>query len=702
MIRRWLLAVAVVVLGISAASAAISALSARPAVQTIKQPGRLVIVSMPTLTFDGANSHTTPALWAMARTGAVAALTTRNLTAHSCSNQSWLTFGAGSRTTIGQPVGETPTGARPGTCSPELQPVQDGEGAYYPDWATWRASAPGAGTTTDLGLVASSLEAHGQCLMAAGKYVALGAADRTGRIAHYQRSVDDVSLTTCPVTLIGLDGPDDRYLSQLLARLPAKTTLVVTGAADDTTPESLRAVAIIGPRVRHGLATSASTRQVGLLQTTDLSALTLSRIGSAAPTLPEGRAPVVQPTGSPTAPVVRVTQFTTALQIEHAFVLPFFVCYLGGTAIACAIGGVWWWLSRTGFSRGLRRYFAGTAAVVAATPVATLLVGFLPWWRADQPRVVLGIFTFAGAVFIAAAALLGPWGRYRRGPTVFLGAFTLVVLGLDVVHGSALQLTSLTGLQPVYGGRFYGMGNVSYAFYATCGLLVAASLAGALLDRGARPLAVLTVLLIGAAVVVVDGYPGWGADGGGTAALIPAFAYLALNAAGRRVTWRRILLILVVSGAFVLGLAFLDYLRPAQNRTHLGDFMAGVIHDGSAGPLARIWQANWTMLVSSPVNLLVPVLLVLAIIALGLPNSRLGRPLRPLFEQVTFYDRGLAAAAVCWLIGFVSNDSGTAIPPAGLLMAIPLTVLLAASPAWRLDDVPPGATTPERRVAALR
>lgn len=689
-------------LGIGAASAAISALSARPAVQTIKQPGRLVIVSMPTLTFDGANSHTTPALWAMARTGAVAALTTRNLTAHSCSNQSWLTFGAGSRTTIGQPVGETPTGARPGNCSPELQPVQDGEGAYYPDWATWRASAPGAGTTTDLGLVASSLEAHGQCLMAAGKYVALGAADRTGRIAHYQRSVDDVSLTTCPVTLIGLDGPDDRYLSQLLARLPAKTTLVVTGAADDTTPESLRAVAIIGPRVRHGLATSASTRQVGLLQTTDLSALTLSRIGSAAPTLPEGRAPVVQPTGSPTAPVVRVTQFTTALQIEHAFVLPFFVCYLGGTAIACAIGGVWWWLSRTGFSRGLRRYFAGTSAVVAATPVATLLVGFLPWWRADQPRVVLGIFTFAGAVFIAAAALLGPWGRYRRGPTVFLGAFTLVVLGLDVVHGSALQLTSLTGLQPVYGGRFYGMGNVSYAFYATCGLLVAASLAGALLDRGARPLAVLTVLLIGAAVVVVDGYPGWGADGGGTAALIPAFAYLALNAAGRRVTWRRILLILVVSGAFVLGLAFLDYLRPAQNRTHLGDFMAGVIHDGSAGPLARIWQANWTMLVSSPVNLLVPVLMVLAIIALGLPNSRLGRPLRPLFEQVTFYDRGLAAAAVCWLIGFVSNDSGTAIPPAGLLMAIPLTVLLAASPAWRLDDVPPGATTPERRVAALR
>lgn len=689
-------------LGIGAASSVITWLSARPAVQPIAQPGRLVIVSMPTLTFDGANSHTTPALWAMARTGAVAALTTRNLSDHSCSNQSWLTFGAGSRTTIGRSVGETPSNDLPGTCSAELRPTQDGAGAYFPNWAAWRAAAPGAGNTPDLGLVASSLAAHGQCVMAAGKYVALGAADRTGRIAHYQPGVDNVSLTTCPVTLIGLAGPDDHYLSQLLARLPAHTTLVVTGAADDNTPESLRAVTIIGPGVRHGLATSASTRQVGLLQTTDLSALALSRVGAAAPTLPEGRSPVVQPTSSPTAPVVRVAQFTKALSIEHAFVLPFFVCYLGGTVLACALGGLWWWLRRPGSSRGLRRYFAGVSALVAATPVATLLVGFLPWWRADQPRVVLGMFTFCGAVFIAATALLGPWGRYRRGPTVFLAGFTLVVLGLDVVHGSALQLTSLTGLQPVYGGRFYGMGNVAYAFYATCGLLVAAALAGALLDRGARALAVLTVLLIGAAVVIVDGYPGWGADGGGTAALIPAFAYLALNAAGRRVTWRRIVLILVVSGAFVLGLAYLDYLRPPQNRTHLGDFMAGMIQDGSTGPLARIWQANWTMLVSSPINLLVPVLLVLVIIALGFPGSRLGRPLRPLFERVPFYDRGLAAAAVCWLIGFIGNDSGTAIPPAGLLMAIPLTVLLAASPAWRLDDVPPGATTPERRVAALR
>lgn len=700
MIRRWLLAVAVVVLGIGVASSIISALSVRPPVQDIFQPGPLIIVAMPTLTFEGASARSTPALWATARNGAVAGLATRGLSPHSCSNQAWLTFGAGARTTIGRALPETPPGAEPGHCTAELSPVQDGQGAYFPNWAAWKKQAAARGDQADYGLVASSLAGAGQCVMAAGKYVGLGAADRTGRIAHYQRSVDDVPLTTCPVTIIGLAGPDDYYLSALLARLPEQATLVVTGAADDDTPEQLRAVTIIGPGVQHGLAASGNTRQLGLLQATDLSALTLSRLGSAAPRLPEGRPPVVQPTSSPTAPVVRVAQFAKALQIEHAFVLPFFLIFLTGTAVAVLAGLVWWWIDRPGFSRGLRRYFAGTAALVAATPVATVLVGFLPWWRADQPRVVLSMFTFLGAVFIAATALLGPWGRHRRGPMVFIAGFTLVVLGLDVVHGSALQLTSLTGLQPVYGGRYYGMGNVAYAFYATSALLVAAALAGALLDRGARVLAVLTVVLIAVPTVLVDGYPGWGADGGGPLALIPAFAYLALNAGGLRITWRRIVLIGAGTAIVVLALAYLDYLRPAADRTHLGDFMAGLLDHGSAGALQRIWQSNWTMLTSSPRNLLVPVLLILVIVALAWPDSPLGRPMRPLFGQVRFFDRGLAAAAVCWLIGFLINDSGTAIPPAGLLMAIPLTVLLAASPAWRLDDVVP-TSTPARQAAAV-
>lgn len=701
MIRRWLLAVAFVVLGVGAASAVISALSVRPPVQDIFQPGSLVIVSMPTLTFDGASARSTPALWATARTGAVAALTTRNLSDHSCSNQSWLTFGAGARTTIGRSVPETPAGQAPGRCTAELTPVQDGRGAYFPHWSTWKKQAAARGDKADYGLVASSLAAHGQCVMAAGEYVGIGAADRNGRISHYQRSVDDVSLTTCPVTLIGLSGPDDHYLSDLLARLPGQTTLVVTGSADDDTAEQLRAVTILGPGVQHGLAASASTRQLGLLQTTDLSALTLSRLGNSAPLLPEGRAPVVQPTSSPTAPIVRVAQFAKALQIEHAFVLPFFLCFLGGAVVAALAGVVWWRLTAPGFNRGVRRYFAAITALVAATPVATVLVGFLPWWRADQPRVVLGMFIFVGAVFIAALALLGPWGRHRRGPLVFITGFTLVVLGLDVTRGSPLQLTAITGLQPVYGGRYYGMGNVAYAFYATCALLVAAALAGALLDRGARTLAVLTIVLIGSASVLVDGYSGWGADGGGTVALLPAFAYLALNAAGRRITWVRLLAIGAVSAIVVLGLAYLDYLRPASDRTHLGDFMAGMIDRGSIGGLQRIWQANWTMLTSSPINLLVPLLMVAAVVALARPASWPGRAMQPLFAQVPFYDRGLAAAVVCWLIGFLINDSGTAIPPAGLLLAIPLTILLAASPAWRLDDVPV-EPVPTPREAALR
>ena len=66
---------------------------------------------------------------------------------------------------------------------------------------------------------------------------------------------------------------------------------------------------------------------------------------------------------------------------------------------------------------------------------------------------------------------------------------TLAVLALDVMFGSRLQLSSLMGLQPVVAGRFYGMGNVTYALFATAGLLLATALADPLVRAGRRRLA---------------------------------------------------------------------------------------------------------------------------------------------------------------------------------------------------------------------
>src|SRR5664279_2958050 len=77
---------------------------------------------------------------------------------------------------------------------------------------------------------------------------------------------------------------------------------------------------------------------------------------------------------------------------------------------------------------------------------------------------------------ISALALLTPWHRRTFGPLVVVTVTTMAVLALDVVNGSRLQLSSLIGLQPVSGGRFYRMGPVTFAVLATATLVLCIAL----------------------------------------------------------------------------------------------------------------------------------------------------------------------------------------------------------------------------------
>ena len=682
MLRRWFALVLAATVAFVGAGFAVSAASSHPPVRPVHQRGPLVVVSMPALSWADVSPTRTPTLWTLALHGAVAAQTTKVLSSRSCANVSWLTLSAGTPTSFGR--AEDNTGSEPSQppkepphCSKPLVPHRHADGtAAFPKWDTWHQTARTRGAPVSIGRVATSLAAAGQCIAAAGGSAALGAADEQGVVAHYTPSVDHVDLGTCPVTFIGLTGPDDAYLGRLLRRLPADATIVVSGMADESGPTTLHALVVAGPGVPHGVLTSLSTRQPGFVQTADLSALVVDRLGSAAPTLSAGRPPVVRPESSPTAPIREVSGLARALQVEYSFVPLFFGLFLGGAGLAVLAGLLWWW-RRGVVTPRLRQWFAAVGAMSAATPVATFLAGLVPWWGSAHPRLALALTVLGTAAALGAIALFGPWRRWVGGPATFLIAVTLVVVAEDVVHGSRLQFISMMGLQPVYGGRYYGQGNVGYAVFATTALLLAALLAGRLIDAGHPRTAAVTVGLIGMAAVVIDGSPLWGADGGGPLAMIPAVAYLALNAAGLSLTWKRIAVIAGASVVVVGGFAVLDYLRPPRYRTHLGDFVASLRHTGKLGGLGRIFSENWTMLTANWLNMSVALLLLATMLVLLVPRV-LGRPLQPLLDRVTLLGHGLAAVAVCWLLGFLANDSGTSIPPTGLLVVVPLLILLAA------------------------
>ncbi len=666
------------------AASAIFALTSHPPLRPIVQPGPLVVVGMPALSWADVSAVRTPAVWALAMRGAVATQPTRD----SCSNQAWLSFAAGNPSHVGRSLGPPTPVAESGTCSGPLVPRQNADGtAAFSNWAPWRKQSLTNVVPSDIGLLASSLAAAKECITAAGQNAALGAANRGGVVANYSTNSADVDLNACPVTFIGLTEPDDTYVADLVSELPSDATIVLTGMADDSNPYTLVATVIAGPGVPHGVLTSMSTRQPGVLQTTDLSALVLARLGVKAPNLPEGRSPQVQPSADQTAPAAEVTELTDALNIEYPFVPRFFSLFFGGCALALAIGFLWWWIARRRYddpsemrlSRTLRGWFAIVGAMCASTPVATLISGLLPWWRSAHPQVALSLLIIGVSAALTALALLGPWRRWVAGPLTFLLAVTLFVIAQDVMHGSPLQFISLMGLQPVYGARFFGMGNVAYTVYAAAALLFAAVLANRLIAAGQRTLAVITVALIGIAAVVIDGYPSWGADGGGPVAMIPAFAYVTFHAADLSLTWKRLVATAGLTVTMVGAFAWIDYLRPPSNRTHLGNFVADLSGTGKLNGLGLIWTDNWAMLTSTWLNLSV-VLLVFALVLFLIRPQLFNRLLRPALERVPFLAHGLAAISICLLIGFFSNDSGTVIPPTGLLVVIPLLILLAARP----------------------
>lgn len=705
MTRRWLIVCVLVFASGLGGVLLTSLITHRPPLQQISQPGPIVVVRVPLLDWNSTTPSTNPTLYSLARKGAVGAMLTRAVSGHSCTGDGWMTLSAGTRTAVGGLAHETLPGHKVDRCPGIQTPFRtSATTGYYPEWPTWRETALSRSPKADIGRLASTAMAHNECVNAVGGGAALAGADRQGEVAHYTSGVAAADFSTCPITLVSLTSTDDEDLRAVVAKLPANATLVVASLGDDASPEHLRSVVITGPGVPHGRLTSLNTRQMGMIGIVDLTALILHRYGSAAPSLPEARVPSVEPSSSTYGPVTLARDIGQELAVQHSVLRSFFPRALIAGAVVVALGVLLWRLQVRRVRRGgrpvvsnslLRAGIGVTAGALAALPAATFLIGVFPWYRSGHPGVALTGGVLLIAIGISAVALGGPWRRHPAGPLLVVLTVTGYTVLDDVMHGSRLQLTSMMGLQPLYGGRYYGMGNVGYAMLATSALLIAALLADPLIRAGRRDLAAATVVLIAVPAILVDGSPAWGADAGGPIAMIPAFAYLALNASGLRVTWQRVTLIGGATALVVAGLAVLDYLRPAKYRTHLGDFVAGLRNHGQTGGLGRIGKLNAQMLTSGPLTLLVPLLLLAAIAVLVAPTRRFSRPIARLWSPIPFLGNGLVAAVICWVIGFVANDSGTGIPPIGMLIVAPLLVVLAtiSTPVAAAQEAPAAGTS---------
>lgn len=697
--------------------------------------GRVVVVGVAGLRWADVSPEVTPALWSLAQHAAIGTVAARSVRSSACPADGWLALSAGARAADAA-----------GATAAECRTLSDPElGAPVPGWSDYLAAVRDQSYDARLGTLGSALRAAGVSASGFGPGAAIALADPAGALVGDHHPVptdlaalrDELVAAMSSSRLVVIDGgvardggavrdgsssPDSRAaavaviesrVAAVLAALDAArssarldpTFLLVSLADSGTTPQ-LQLSAALGPpadagagRFEDALLAAGSTRQPAMLQVTDIAPTIVAALGL--PQDADGGAFVGAPIradgsgGSAPERLDLVLDTDRHASAARPVVAPFFGWLFGllGLLIVVVVAG----LARRAFDRpGALRALRIVGVAFAATPVASLLANAVPWWRSGRPGLALAALVLAGVAVIGALALVPRSRRRPLGPTAVVAAITTVVIAADVVAGAHLQVSAAMGVQPLVAGRFYGFNNSAFAMFAASSLLLAAALANPLVRRGRRGQAAAVVGAIGLVATVLDGAPGIGSDFGGPTALFSAFAVLALLAAGIRLTWTRVLGVLLAGGAIVGVFAVVDWLRPAASRTHLGRFVQTAI-DGGVWPVARrkLGQSLGPVFGSSS-GLLALAAVILIGVGLWQAWRRSARAADGGVLTTLAGDEGAAALrtelpmlrpvvlalALALGIGFLVNDSGIAIPAIGIAVALPL--LLAAGATWLL------------------
>ena len=701
------------------ASAVVAGLVTVTPVHAQESCSRVVIFTMPGVTWTDVARYEPPNLTAAIEDGAAGSLSVRTNSARTTYASGFATIGGGTRLDGGRSTGGLVEVDSGGAIELERNVHAAGleEMRELADAAGYNA-VPGAmgealGSIPTIAIGNSDLAVDPPIPLGYGRWSVLAAMDSVGEVdlagvdndvilraptgevrtdlAATTVLIDDALAETCAVTIIDPGdliraetpgggtpptwqdaiGTADGLLGIVRGLLdPARDLLLIaspTSPLRDATTHFGLAVAL-GPGFDAGdTLTSGTTRRAGIVTLPDIAPTVLAHLGIERPAAMLGR----PWTGEPSAQ----DRVSAALELdaESGFVDRLRAPIWTGFVIAelFVYGAIAYLLWRR--RRRLGRLTVSETVLEAAAlalltfPLATFLMGFVSGHE-------LGGVGYPAALVGLIAVLLGvAWvtGKDARGRVLVISGATAAVLLLDLLSGSHLQLNTVFSYSPLVAGRFTGIGNIGFAV-----LGAAVVITGALMvdrwGRDRRTLAVLAVLFV--ATVAIDGAPAFGSDVGGVLTLVPAFTLTWVLLSGRRPNWRSVLLGAVGAVVVVGGFIAWDLSLPDESRTHLGRLVENVRERGSevfTDTLARKIRANLRVFTSTIWTYLVPPLLVFVGWVLLRPPGRWAA-LEARFPAIR---AGILGGLILAVLGFAVNDSGIVVPAVVLSMLVPVALV---------------------------
>jgi hypothetical protein len=518
-----------------------------------------------------------------------------------------------------------------------------------PEWPAVVSRAAGAPADVIPGLLAQRLQSAGVSARAQQpmRAAALIAANRVGLVSPLRPG-------ECTGSCLEVLNVDMAGLLDLVRRLGGDDLLVAVAS-----PPAGRSRALpigIAGRGFDGNLTSDSTRADGYVLSTDLAPTILRRFGLSIPGEMDGEAMRAEGRVDPRG-IEELADRMAVIPDRRAPVV--ILCLLAWIVIAFAV-------NRLIF--GLRRVAVAWLALAFAYMPLLLLAG--AWLQPSA--VVEGLLIGFGAAALAAITVRFAWGW--RGLAIAC-AITVIAYAIDVIAGSGLTRLSLLGPNPIFGARFYGIGNELEALIAVMVPVgVAAGLSaysgwGSGVTRGG---AVAAFLLTAAVAAVIFGAGRFGADVG-AAVVLPvgaAVAAVLLPASGSSeafarhrpqkaskpsggASWPR--LVAAVVAAPLIALVFLALVDLASGgNSHL---TRSVLDASGAGDVADVAERRLRLSAHDFAQAAGNPLFWIVIVGIGVAASqwrRIDAWLRP----APIARAGLIGACAAVAVGVLVNDSG--------------------------------------------
>ena len=442
----------------------------------------------------------------------------------------------------------------------------------------------------------------------------------------------------------------DALVGRLLAKVdPTRDAVLVVSPSHPAGSDSLGVVALARPAGEAGYLRSATTRRTGFTAIVDIAPTVLNVFGISAPTSMQG-----QPMSS--------LHNNTSLADRRAYLVQanadglfrdqlvdtvqtVYVTYALVVAAGVALLA---WTDRH------RRFLLIAALGLLAYPSATYLAGVFHFSTSGGIDRFWLVIAAASVIIAALCELIG-----RRTPLGPLICALVLIVGLHLVDaftGLRLEFNTPFGYSPTIGIRLSGIGNQTFAQLAAASVL----LAGFIAAKGRPYRTALAIGLLGVTLVALAA-PFFGQNFGAALAATPAFVLFAWLVTEHRVRVRHVIALGIILVAAGLSVGFVDLLRPAQKRTHVGQFFSQVGNHGWSG---------FTMVIGRKINenletysntgwllLLVTGLALLVFLAWGPTRS-----LRRLLDGPPTARATAASLATLMILGYAFKDSGIAVP----------------------------------------